>query len=98
MIGGYYRSLSQVDGEEVRCISLPVHPLFLSVPMVQQPLCHESVYQPGQGDYTVLVVDNVVDHGDSDDDVVLTNNISVGLPSEGSVSSLLMPLTTLHMQ
>ena len=91
MISGYYRSLSQVDGEELHCSSLPIHPLFLSVPMVQQPLCHESVCQSGQGDYTVLTVDGAGDTGDSDDDVVLTNKISVGLPSEGSVSSLLMP-------
>lgn len=88
VISGYYHSLSQVDGEEVRCSSLPVHPLFLSVPMVQQP---DLVCQSGQGDYTVRVVDGAGDYGDSDDDVVLTNNISVGLPSEGSVSSLLMP-------
>lgn len=60
--------------------------------MVQQPLCHESVGQSELGDdYTVLLVDSAGDHGDSDDDVVLTNDISVGLPSEGCVSSLLMP-------
>ena len=81
-----------------------MHPLFVSTPMVQYPAHLHSVIQSREGDSSRHSVQSVVlggvsndlhddrgiSSGSEGDSVVLTNDISVGLPSEGSVSASLM--------
>ena len=94
----------QVDREAVDSSSLPVHPLFLSTPMVQYPThLHPLTQSQREEDSSRHDIQSVVagsvsndldDRGHSSSEcngVVLTSNISVGLPSEGPVSASLIP-------
>lgn len=75
---------------------LPAHPLFWSVPMVQRPFGRQSIKHsemednvdsyslrsPCESDYDSCDLgESTSEYGD----VVLTSDISVGLPSEGAV-------------
>ncbi len=96
----------QVAREADQSSSLPVHPLFLSTPMVQYPAHLHPLTQtsPREGDSRRHGIQSVIpgnvsndprdDRGSSSSDcdgVVLTSDISVGLPYEGPVSASLLP-------
>lgn len=73
--------------------SLPVHPLFLTTPMVQYPTHLLPITQSKEDDSSIHPValdsvsnDNKDKSSDEDDSALLVSDISVGLPSEGSVS------------
>lgn len=96
----------QIAREAVQSSTLPVHPLFLSTPLVQYPAhlhpVSQSVREEDSGRHGVqsVVLGNVSndlysDKGSSSsegDSVALTSDISVGLPSEGPVSAALISL------
>ena len=99
--------LFQVAREAVQSSSLPVHPLFLSTPMVQYPAhLHPVAQSVREGDSSRCGTQSVIlgrvstdthdniggGSSEGTECVVLTSDISVGLPSEGSVSASLMSL------
>ena len=98
--------MMQVAGEAVQSSSLPVHPLFLSTPMVQYPThLHPVPQSVREGDSSRRSIQSVTlgnnisndphdgrgSSSSESDGVVLTSDISVGLPSEGPVSASLVP-------
>ena len=83
---------TQVGSETVHGISLPPHPLLTTMAEAHQAPCEQSSKSINEGNLASGAIDSI-DYDVSErecNDAVLTESVSVGLPSEGSVSSSLL--------